>query len=279
MKCPTRCKLSGHSLVQTDSSSKCTATQAEVARDLAILSRWTRRVRLVDTRCDALSMTLHAIQSMGLDMEVIVAVDITQNMDLALVSVQEALLRANTKDLIRAVMLTGYPLSVSDIDEDEIVDAIDRIKAVVTMTTSNDILVGMEEAGSAWAKLKSVASKLDVIGANVNPYYGGLSASDSTVWTYDFLRRYVVSETRSNKTRLSFMLPEIGWPTGGTSIGEAEPGPEQLQNFIDTWVCHNQGTQVGWYWQTGFDSDTDDTKWGLYTIDRQLKNITLPKCT
>lgn len=69
----------------------------------------------------------------------------------------------------------------------------------------------------------------------------------------------------------------------GAQIGPAVPSIENLQTFVDTWVCQANKKNVPYYYFEAFDEpwknsiNPRESQWGLMTVDRKLK-VTIPNC-
>lgn len=61
------------------------------------------------------------------------------------------------------------------------------------------------------------------------------------------------------------------------------PSMENLQTFVDTWVCQANKKNVPYYYFEAFDEpwkssiNPRESQWGLMTVDRKLK-VTIPNC-
>ncbi|ANB14873.1 Cell wall endo-beta-1,3-glucanase [Sugiyamaella lignohabitans] len=166
-----------------------------------------------------------------------------------------------------------------------LVTYIEYVKAYLRKQGIKDIPVGTSEIGSKWTH--DLAKHVDILAANIHPFFGGVNVQNSTKWTYDFLLRQVAG--RISPANVMYIISEVGWPSGGGALHEAVAGEKEMQMFLDNWLCTNQDTDVGWYWYEAFDQPWKDkwntesfqweSQWGLFTADRKLKNITIPLCS
>jgi exo-beta-1,3-glucanase (GH17 family) len=221
-------------------------------------------------------MTLCAIDFLKVDMKATIGIDANKDVDTQLIALHEVLANTNSRNHISSIIVeNGLREGINS--ERDLLGLIQRVRRVIKMANTTAIL-GISEAGSSWEKLLDVTEHLDIVGASVSPFYGGLSVEESTTWTYDFFRKGVIAPVARANPHATYFLSEIGWPSAGPAIFKAEPGLPQLQEFLDQWVCRNQRAQVGWYWQEAFDSTEGSYKWGLFERDRTHKNVTIPVC-
>lgn len=264
----------------------CTTTQREVTLDIAVLSQLTNRVRLYGTDCNAVAYVLNAIEDLGLNMTVSLGIWIANSPDVSLRQIDAArhVLTHYPARHFDSVLLGNEALFRKDVDEGQLIGYIDYFKDFMRSKNLTHIPVGTSEIGSLWTN--NLAKHVDVLAANIHPFFGGVPVNDSTKWTYDFLFRHVVQSVSPYDGQL--MISEVGWPSGGGNFQGARAGRDELQTFLDTWLCTNKDSDVGWYWFEAYDASWKaqwntpqsewETQWGLLTEDRQLKDIVLPLC-
>lgn len=264
----------------------CNTTQREVTLDMAVLSQLTSRVRLYGTDCNAASYVLNAIEDLGLDMTISLGIWITGSPDVSLrqIDVAREVLTKYPSRYFNSVLLGNEALFRREVEEHQLVGYIDYFKDFMRSRNLTHIPIGTSEIGSLWTN--SLAKHVDILAANIHPFFGGVPVKESTKWTYDFLFRHVVESVSPYDGQL--MISEVGWPSGGGNFQGAKAGLDELQTFLDTWLCTNKDSDVGWYWFEAYDASWKaqwntpqsewETQWGLLTDDRSLKDIVLPDC-
>ncbi|CAN6614986.1 hypothetical protein TRVA0_006S00738 [Trichomonascus vanleenenianus] len=264
----------------------CQVSMKAVTRDIALLSQLTSRIRLYGTDCNQVDHVLMAIQDLGVDMTISIGLWIDRKLEVSLrqfIDLQEILSRYPHK-LIDSIYVGNEVLFREDATVMELTGYIRYVKEYLKR---NHIVkpVATSEIGSKWNP--ALAKEVDIVSANIHPFFGGIDVEHSTIWTFDFLVDYIARNINAT-SETKFIISEIGWPTEGEPLKRARPGVRELQRFLDSWVCLNQGDEVGWYWFEAFDepwkakSWDESTKWephwGLFTPDRRLKNIRIPSC-
>ncbi|KAF9930342.1 hypothetical protein FBU30_000615 [Linnemannia zychae] len=126
-----------------------------------------------------------------------------------------------------------------------------------------------------------IVDKVDWIMSNIHPFFAYTSANRAANWAFVNFQNETV-EAAGGKPA---MISEVGWPSGPSSaaLGPAVPSPENLQIFVNTWVCQANLRNVPYYYFEAFDEpwknsiNPRESQWGLMTVDRRLK-VTIPNC-
>lgn len=213
---------------------------------------------------------------------------------------------------IDSIIVGNEALFRQDFTEEELITHITAVKDFLNAHNIS-IPVGTSDIGSKWNS--NLASVVDVLAANIHPFFGGVPVNMSTSWyektkttllfffisdaiyifycfrTYQFLYEQVLQDIDTwDHVPEKILISEVGWPSGGGHIWGSVAGMEELQKFLDDWVCSKEATEsIGWYWFEAFDEpwkeiyhngeDKWETQWGLFNSNRELKQgIKLPKC-
>ncbi|KAF9100144.1 hypothetical protein BGX29_006765 [Mortierella sp. GBA35] len=151
-----------------------------------------------------------------------------------------------------------------------------------------EIRRGLRDRAMAAAQLPSpiysaLGQQLDQIPAlsNIHPFFTYTSASEAADWAFANFKDETVKAARGKPA----MISEVGWPRGPSSaaLGPAVPSMENLQTFVDTWVCEANRRNVPYYYFEAFDEpwknsiNPRESQWGLMTVDRKLK-VAIPNC-
>jgi len=87
----------------------------------------------------------------------------------------------------------------------------------------------------------------DIVGAHIYPYWRGVSLSGSM----DFLRqKYSELVDLSGK---EVLIAETGWPSGGNTVGEAVPTPENAKRYFEEFIEWADHEGVRYFYFEAFD--------------------------
>ncbi|KAA8917714.1 hypothetical protein TRICI_000153 [Trichomonascus ciferrii] len=260
---------------------QCGVDQKQVAKDIATLSQLTNRVRLFSTDCEQADMVLNAIQGLGVNMTVSMGLWVNRFAEVTVrqLANMRRILNKYPSKLINSIILGNEVLFRDDLSDQELIGFIEYVKEYLERKGLH-IPVGTSEVGFKWSP--GLASHVDIMGVNIQPFFGGADVNRSLTWTYDYLLEEISTKRTSRNTEI--VLSEVGWPIKGDPLHLANPGIQQLQLFLDNWVCANQNSDVGWYWHEAFDTPWNDLRkhnyWGILGDDNKLKpNLTLPDCS
>lgn len=261
-------------------TSRCGVNQTEVTLDVAALSRVTNRIRLYGTSCDQALYVLRAIDSLKVDVKVTLGVWINGNPVVCAAQMAEAIAAAEQfPHLIESIMVGNEVFFRGELSPGKLVGYMEEMRAELKQRNLT-IPIGTSELGSQWSPY--MASNVDVLGANIHPFFGGLDVPEATEWTLNFLESFVINELSTVDKIPQIVISEIGWPSGGGQHGAAKSGVAQQQRLLQDWVCTaKELPQIGWYWYEAFDEpwkrvfDTPtekwESQWGILTPDRRLK--------
>lgn len=251
---------------------------------MALISQLTNRVRLYGTECGQAEYVLRAIQDLGLEMTVTLGVWVSSRLDMSLrqLSDMRTIVRQFPHKMLDSILVGNEVLFRNELSLSELTAYVEYVRNYLESQGIYDVPVGTSDIGSKLSL--DLLDKIQVFGANIHPFFGGVKVEESTKWTYDFLANQIAVEVPYS-SNVSYIISEVGWPTAGGSIQGAKPGVEELQTFLDSWICQNIDSGIGWYWFEAFDQpwkklfeEEWESNWGLFTPDRQLKDIVLPTC-
>ncbi|KAJ7180355.1 glycoside hydrolase [Mycena crocata] len=285
----------------------CNNSLPDVITDIQLLSQLTKRIRLYGADCNQSALVLEAIKQTKVDMKVFlgnypVPTDggeaYTRQRDLIKGALQtygadhvagvtvgnEFLLNYLTdnggaqQDPNSATGNAGAQLLISNITD----------TASMISGLGLDIPVGNADAGSYFNTEILSAVKYGM--ANVHPWFAAQAVQDAAGWTADFFANTNVAPANALANKPTMYIAETGWPTKSSSKEAESDGPslasvENLQIFIDTFVCQANTNGTGYFFFEYFDEGWKDVQfggvegwWGLFNADRTLKNITIPDC-
>lgn len=189
---------------------------------------------------------------------------------------------------IDSILVGNEVLFRQDLTQHELISHIETARAYLK-SKNIKIPVGTSEIGAKWNA--ELASHVDILAANIHPFFGGVPVNMSTKWTYDFLYDQVMVGTAHwDVVPSRILISEVGWPTGGGRIRGSLAGIQELQVLLENWLCYDHVDDIGWYWFEAFDEPWKrhfaasnqqwETQWGLLGPDRKLKDgVKLPNCT
>lgn len=263
---------------------QCNISQKKVAQDIATLSQMTSRIKLYSTDCYQVEHVIAAINGLNVNMTISMGVWLDRFSEVTvrqLANMRRILKQCehnlNTQLLFNSIILGHEVLFREDFSDRELIGFIDYVKQYLERKGIN-IPVGTSEVAFKWSP--GLASHVDIMAVNIQPFFGGAHVNQSLTWTYDYILEEISPKRISKKTDI--ILSEIGWPSGGESVQSAHPGVKELQIFLNKWACanHNNNSDIGWYWHQAFDDAKGKRDWGiLHSNTNKLKfNISLPQC-
>ncbi|KAF4541472.1 Cell wall protein [Lasiodiplodia theobromae] len=273
-------------------------SQNNVTRDVAVLSQLTPAIRLYGTDCNQTEMVLHAIDRLGLtDTKVWLGVwlgnnDTTNDRQIAQFW---QILDKHKADPFAGVIVGNEVLYRKDLSSTELAKILGDVKK--NLTDHNwDLPLATSDLGDNWTE--DLAEEVDVVMANIHPFFAGVEASQAASWTWSFWQNHDVAVTKNLQGK-THVISETGWPSGGgNDCGESTctsdtqgsvAGVDEMNIFLDDWVCSalKNGTEYFWFelfdepWKIMYNTKNEnwEDKWGLMTVDRELKKgVKIPDC-
>ncbi|KAJ6539606.1 glycoside hydrolase superfamily [Mycena capillaripes] len=285
----------------------CNNSLADVITDIQLLSQLTKRIRLYGADCNQSALVLEAIKQTKVDMKVFlgnypVATDggaaYVRQRDL----IKDALTTYGTdhvagitvgnefilnylgdnggtqQDPNGPVGLAGATLLLANIT--------DTINMVSGMGLS--IPVGNADAGSYFNTqvLSAVAYGM----ANVHPWFAAQAIQDAAGWTADFFATTNVAAANALSNKPTMYIAETGWPTKSSSVEAQSDGPsiasvDNLQIYLDTFVCQANQNGTGYFFFEYFDEGWKDVQfggvegwWGLFNAEQVFFRLPFEGC-
>ncbi|KAJ6538531.1 glycoside hydrolase [Mycena vulgaris] len=285
----------------------CTNSLANVITDIQLLSQLTKRIRLYGADCNQSALVLEAIKQTKVDMKVYLGnYAVPSDAGAAYVrqrdTIKEALQTYGADHVAGITVgnefilnyLTDNGGSQQDPNGDVgnagaallLPNITDTISMISGMGLS--IPVGNADAGSYFNN--ELLSAVSYGMSNVHPYFADQAIEDAAGWTADFFATTNVAVANGLSNKPTMMIAETGWPTKSSSVaaqsnGRSLASVENLQVFIDTFVCQANQNGTGYFFFEYFDEQWKDAQfggvegwWGLFNADRTLKNVTIPDC-
>ncbi|KAB8556603.1 hypothetical protein FH972_025640 [Carpinus fangiana] len=274
--------------------------QNNVTKDIAVLSQLTPEIRLYGTDCNQTEMVLHAIDILDIasDFKVWLGVwqDGNETTNTRQLQQMYNVLDSTTRaDSISGVVVGNEVLFSKYMTEDELINVISSVRSNLT-SRGLQVPVATSDLGSNWSK--SLAAAVDVVMANVHPFFGGVAAPDAAAWTWSFWQNEDVALTQG--TSKKHVISEVGWPSAGgndcgtgtkcaDSTSGSVAGVDEMNQFMNDWVCQSLQNQTSYFWFETFDEpwkvrynspgEEWEDKWGLMDVNRNIKKgLKIPDC-
>ncbi|KAA8913943.1 glycoside hydrolase family 17 protein [Sphaerosporella brunnea] len=264
-------------------------TQNNITRDMAVLSLLTDKIRLYGNDCNQTELVLHAIDALQINMTVWAGVWLDNNQTTntrQLNHLYTLLADSKNRDKFAGVAVGNEVLFAKTLTETQLFDVIDGVRSNLTSLGYN-LPVGTSDLGSNWNA--DMAAKVDVLMANVHPFFAGVVVEKAANWTWTFFQEndVVLTDNLAKKPRV--MISEVGWPSGGGSDEGSVAGIDQMNRFMADFVCQSNAKGMEYFWFEGFDEPWKikyntpgkqwEDKWGLLDVNRKLKDgLKIPTC-
>ncbi|KAI0707189.1 glycoside hydrolase [Earliella scabrosa] len=272
-----------------------------------LISQLTNQIRLYGADCNQTALVLEAIQRTKVDMQVwlgnypipsdpepyqrqrdaiIEAIQTYGTDHIAGITVgNEYILNwlgANdAEDPNSAIGNVGAQMLLSNIT--------DTRNAIAALNLDKTIPIGTADAGSFFNT--QVLQSVDFGMSNIHAWFANVSASEAAGWVTDFFQTENLDVAATLPNRPQMFIAETGWPTASKDAGNESNGvslasEENLQIFLDTFVCQSNAAGIGYFYFEFTDEVWKDEQfggveghWGLFYSNRTLKNINIPTCS
>ncbi|KAF9960826.1 hypothetical protein BGZ72_005832 [Mortierella alpina] len=188
--------------------------------------------------------------------------------------------KAKSKEFVPLGVLTGYMNEIRrGLNERAATAALSSDAAVVSL---GQYLGGIPIFSSDLGRnALQIVDQADWIMSNIHPFFAYTPVQEAASWAFANYK----TETLPAASGKPAVISEVGWPSGPSSakMGTAVPSIENLQIFLDNWVCQANKRKVPYYYFEAFDEpwkssiNLRESQWGLMTVDRRLK-VTIPSC-
>ncbi|KAB5546863.1 putative glucan endo-1,3-beta-glucosidase btgC [Coniochaeta sp. 2T2.1] len=273
-------------------------SQNNITKDVAVLSQLSNTIRLYGTDCNQTQMTIHALEKLGMSDSVKLWLGVWQDNNATTNKRQldqmYDILDAYGEKPFKGLIVANEILFREQMTVAELGQLLEEVREKVK-AKGMSLPVATSDLGDKWTA--ELAAQSDYIMANIHPFFGGINANDAASWTWSFWSNH---NGPFFKTDLSKnIISETGWPSqGGTDCGSATvtvcpdasvAGIDQLNQFMEDWVCSalTNGTEYFWFeafdepWKIQFNSKNQNWEdhWGIMDVDRNLKDgVKIPDC-
>ncbi len=182
---------------------------------------------------------------------------------------------ASNADNVPFAVVGSEALLRGDLSEAQLIALIEEVreKVPVPLTTA--------EPWHIWLDHPGLADAVDLIFANVHPYFDGVPVENAI----DDLR-VRLAELKSRFTTRRIVISETGWPTAGGSRDAASPGVANQERFAGELLAFAETEEVDFFYFEAFDEAWKTAEpngvgphWGLFDSSRQPKHsvVRLPE--
>ncbi|ORY67537.1 glycoside hydrolase superfamily, partial [Pseudomassariella vexata] len=274
------------------------ASQNNITRDVAVLSQLTNVIRLYGTDCNQTQMTIHALRQLKMDSHIKIWMGVWQDgndttNDRQLTQMWD-ILDGYGDEPFAGLIVANEILFREQMDTSQLGKLLSDVRSNLTERQLS-LPVATSDLGDKWTS--ELADVSDYVMANIHPFFGGINAKDAASWTYSFWENNNGAYFKEDKSKN--IISETGWPTqGGTDCGSetvtvcpdaSVAGIDELNQFMEDWVCAalTNGTNYFWFemfdepWKISFDEPGKEWEdhWGLMDVNRKLKEgVKIPDC-
>ncbi|KAI9755686.1 MAG: hypothetical protein M4579_004184 [Chaenotheca gracillima] len=275
-------------------------SQDNITKDMAMLSQLTNRVRLYGTDCNQTEMVLEAIDVLDLkDIKVWLGVWLEANKTTNARQIDQMykILDKNGADPFAGIIVGNEVLFRENMPASTLAQTLIDVKKNIT-AKKIDLPVATSDVGDDW--VETIASAVDIVMANVHPFFGGVPVDQAASWTWNFWQTKDVALAKSVSNKPKSIISEVGWPSeGGNDCAPALKCPSKtagsvasianMNKFMDDFVCQSlaNGTEYFWFeafdepWKASLNSPGKqwEDRWGLMDSERNLKKgLKIPDC-
>ncbi|MEN8180376.1 MAG: glycosyltransferase family 2 protein [Pseudomonadota bacterium] len=183
--------------------------------------------------------------------------EITQLIELA---------RRHHRQVVR-VIVGNEALLRKEVTPAQMIDYLDRVKQKVWAPVS------LAEPWHIWLSHPELAEHVDYIAAHILPYWEGVAVDNAVEYV---VARY--AELKQAFPDKPIVIAEVGWPSYGRPLREAEPSVANQATFLRRFLARADQEGYIYYIMEAFDQPWKQalegaigTYWGVYDIHRQPK--------
>lgn len=174
-------------------------------------------VRIYSTDCDGLSVIGDAARSNGLKM--ILGVYISESGTADAQEQVDDIVSWAQWDLVELISVGNEAIFNEWVSADALAAFISSSKSSFASAGYTGLVTTTETVGTWQDEGSPLCDVVDILGANIHPFFGGVLPEDSSTFISDQLA--LVEAVCSGKTAYNL---EVGWPTAGECNGDSCPG-------------------------------------------------------
>ncbi|KAJ7285224.1 glycoside hydrolase [Mycena rebaudengoi] len=265
---------------------------------LQLLSQLTTRIRLYGADCNQTELVLEAIKQTKVDMTVWLGNYVATDGGTAYARQRDEIVAAVKKygvehiggitvgnefmlNYLTANGAKAAGSSVGNVGAALLLQNVTDTRMKMSALSLGSIPIGTSDAGSYFNS--KVLKSVDYGMANVHPWFADVSIDQAAAWTAQFFQDTNIAAAAKLSNKPQMFIAETG--TSLASNGASAASVENLQIFLDTFVCQANANGTKYFFFEYFDEKwKDDTYggvegwWGLFHQNRTLKSIRIPTC-
>lgn len=245
-------------------------TEQEIKKDLALISKETKNIRTYSVKESLASIPLLANEY---GIKVTLGVWLSNDLEANQAELDRAIKIAKENTNVVRLTIGNEALFREEVTLEQLINYLDYAHSQL------NIPITTSEQWHIWTKYPELAKHTDLVATHILPYWEEIPSDKAIDFVFDKIE--LLKKTFPNKPLL---LSEIGWPSNGRAIGEAEASYSEQAIYLRTLVnaLNNQGYH--YFIVEAFDQpwkiDQEGAVgayWGVYNLDRQPKfNFTGP---
>jgi len=133
--------------------------------------------------------------------------------------------------------------------------------------------VSTSETWDIWIKHPELVDEVDFIATHILPYWEGVPADEAIEYVFD---RY--NQLRKTFPNKPIVITEVGWPSSGQPIGQAEASLVNQAKFVRDFLNRAKKENLTYYVVEAFDQPwkqvlegSAGAYWGLFNANREAK--------
>lgn len=250
---------------QTPQDASAYPDEAQISRDLALLSDKVSRVRTYSVE-GSLGAIPRLAKEQGL--EVMVGVWISDDLERNHQEVNTLWrMLADDPGNIVGIVVGNEVLLRNEITSEKLASYVKIVQAM-----AGTIPVTVAETWDIWLKNRKLAEEVDYITAHVLPYWEGIPVWRAPEYVFE---RY--DQLQNEFDTQPVILGEVGWPSQGRQRFGAEPSLQNQAKFLRQFLDQAEQRDANYFVLEAFDQiwKTDEGAvgryWGIFNADRQAK--------
>lgn len=236
----------------------------EIRADLALLATRTRHIRIY-----SVSNILGDIPALAkpFGLQVTVGAWLSQDLEQNAREIERLIAVVNANDNVDRVIVGNEILLREDLSAEQLIAYIQQVKAQVKVPVST------AEPWHLWHEQRALADACDFIAAHFLPYWQGQqleAANDHIASMHYALKQFFPKKP--------ILLAEVGWPSRGRAVGDAEAGTSEEARFLRNFLPMAAQLKVDYFIIEAFDQPWKSALegavgayWGIYDVERQAK--------
>lgn len=179
------------------------------------------------------------------------------------------LIKLANKGLVDIAAVGNEVLYRKDMDEDTLIEYIKKVRKAIPA----DVPVGYVDAYYEFFRRPKLSDVCDVILCNCYPFWEGTSFENSL---QHMRQMYHQAKEAGNGKKV--IVTETGWPSEGSSLGEAVPSVENAKKYFINTCLWSQDEEIGVFYFSSFDeswkAETEGdvgAYWGIWDRTGKLK--------